>query len=199
MQITNPITFTSKEAAIKFSTTDQTLAYLRHKHSDELVPGIHYFKSYDHASGKRQEIIKWTLRGVEFLGFFIRGKEAKFFRVWASRELDEEFLRQTQELKALRKQNLALTNQIIDLKDQIDKNSEFNGKSAKWWWTQCVELKASNSALKKANKLLKKDEKVLPILVKILQNLERARDHTGTLYRFLLNSDASSSSYFKDE
>lgn len=99
----------------------------------------------------------------------------------------------------MRKQNLALTNQIIDLKDQIDKNSEFNGKSAKWWWTQCVELKASNSALKKANKLLKKDEKVLPILVKILQNLERARDHTGTLYRFLLNSDISTCSYFKDE
>ncbi|WP_169784926.1 hypothetical protein [Campylobacter curvus] len=53
MQITTPITFTSKEAAIKFSTTDQTLAYLRRKHADELVPGIHYFKSYNHASGKR--------------------------------------------------------------------------------------------------------------------------------------------------
>ena len=132
MQITPQQLFTTKQAAQNFGTSIQALGQTKRNHQDELIENIHYFKTYEQTNGGRQEVIKWTLRGIVVLGFFIRSKEAKNFRIWASNQLERELLKQAQDYKEAIVRNLALANKVNSLeacaiKDAKDHHRQING------------------------------------------------------------------------
>ncbi|MGP1527627.1 MAG: hypothetical protein ACTTIV_02085 [Campylobacter sp.] len=115
MQITPQQLFITKQAAQNFGTSIQALGQTKRNHQDELIENIHYFKTYEQTNGGRQEVIKWTLRGIVVLGFFIRSKEAKNFRIWASNELEKSINAELQKAKEARARNLALTDKVTEL------------------------------------------------------------------------------------
>lgn len=92
MQITLTQTLTSAQVAKNYKVSSDTLRDHLKNHSDELIEGIHYFCEINPKF--KTKIIKWTLKGIVVLGFFIRSPQAKNFRIWASNQLERELLKQ---------------------------------------------------------------------------------------------------------
>lgn len=90
MQLTNKNTFLTQYVAQRYNISERGLRQNLTRHADELIENIHYFKTIEQTNGGRQEILKWTLRGIIKLGMFIRSKEAKNFRLWAEQELKQK-------------------------------------------------------------------------------------------------------------
>ena len=115
MQLTNQSTFSTQYVATSYNITTTGIQKHLARHADELIENIHFFKTYEQTSGGRQEVVKWTLKGIVVLGFFIRSKEAKNFRIWASNQLERELLKQAQDYKEARARNLELTDKVTAL------------------------------------------------------------------------------------
>lgn len=89
MQLTNKNTFLTQYVAQRYNISERGLRQNLTRHADELIENIHYFKTIEQTNGGRQEILKWTLRGIIKLGMFIRSPQAKAFRLWAEQELEK--------------------------------------------------------------------------------------------------------------
>ena len=72
------------DVARGYGVTDSTIRDHKKTHSDELIPGKHWF-TVGNPDAENQTLKKtiWTKRGVIRLGMFIRSERAKIFRDWA--------------------------------------------------------------------------------------------------------------------
>lgn len=102
VEILNFKTFTSEYVAERYGVSKQTIIDHKRNHADEIIDGIHFVYELVDTNGGKQEILKWTLRGIIKLGMFIRSKEAKNFRSWAEAELEKSLKKLEDELKASR-------------------------------------------------------------------------------------------------
>lgn len=115
MQLTNKNTFSTQHVVQRYNISERGLRQNLTRHTDELIENIHYFKAYEQTNGGKQEILKWTLRGIIKLGMFIRSKEAKNFRLWAEQELEKSINAELENARLTRERNLALTDKISTL------------------------------------------------------------------------------------
>ena len=103
---------TTAQVAQNYGISQDTIRDHLKNHSDEILENIHFILKTNKFNNK---VIKWTLKGIVVLGFFIRSPQAKKFRIWASELLEKELLKQAQEFKKTRERNLALTDKISEL------------------------------------------------------------------------------------
>lgn len=70
----------SKDVAVGYGVSENTIRSHRKDQSDELIEGKHFIidRSY-----KNTPKTFWTKRGIVRLGFFIKSEKAKAFRDWA--------------------------------------------------------------------------------------------------------------------
>lgn len=132
VEILNFQTFTSEYVAERYGVSERTILAHKARHADEIVEGIHFIYELADTKGGKQEILKWTLRGIIKLGMFIRSAESKAFRIWAERELEKIILKQAQEYAETRARNLALADKVNSLeacaiKDAKDRKNQING------------------------------------------------------------------------
>ena len=121
--------FTTEQVAKSYGISQNTIRDHLKNHSDEILENIHFVT---HKNDRNRPIVKWTLKGIVVLGFFIRSKEAKNFRIWASNQLERELLKQAQDYKEARARNLELTDKVAALeayaiKDAKDRQNQING------------------------------------------------------------------------
>ncbi|WP_169763900.1 hypothetical protein [Campylobacter mucosalis] len=112
VEIQNFQTFTTEYVADRYGISKQTIRDHKRLHADELVENTH-FVTEQNKFGVNE--VKWTLKGIVVLGFFIRSPQAKNFRIWASSQLERELLKQAEIYEATRKKNLALVNKVSSL------------------------------------------------------------------------------------
>ena len=132
VEILNFQTFTTEYVAERYGVSERTILAHKARHADEIVENIHFIYELADTKGGRQEILKWTLRGIIKLGMFIRSNESKAFRIWAERELEKIILKQAQEYAQARARNLALADKVAALeacaiKDAKDRQNQING------------------------------------------------------------------------
>jgi len=132
VEILNFQAFTSEYVAERYGVSERTILAHKARHADEIVENIHFVYELADTKGGKQEILKWTLRGIIKLGMFIRSKEAKYFRLWAEQELEKIILKQAQEYAQTRARNLALADKVNSLeacaiKDAKDRQNQING------------------------------------------------------------------------
>lgn len=104
--------FTTAQVAQNYGISQDTIRDHLKNHSDEILENIHFILKTNKFNNK---VIKWTLKGIVVLGFFILSPQAKKFRIWVSELLEKELLKQAQEFKKTRERNLALTDKIASL------------------------------------------------------------------------------------
>lgn len=102
VEILNFKTFTTEYVAKRYNVNERTILTHKTRHTDEIIENIHFVYISEDTKGGKQEILKWTLRGIIKLGMFIRSKEAKNFRSWAEAELEKSIKKIEDELKASR-------------------------------------------------------------------------------------------------
>ena len=66
--------FTTEQVAKNYGISQNTIRDHLKNHSDEILENIHFVT---HKNDRNRPIVKWTLKGIVVLGFFIRSKEAK--------------------------------------------------------------------------------------------------------------------------
>lgn len=88
VEISNFQTFTTEYVAEHYGVSVTNIKIHKSEHADEIVDGIHFIYELARTKGGKQEILKWTLRGIIKLGMFIRSPQAKNFRLWAEAELE---------------------------------------------------------------------------------------------------------------
>ena len=121
--------FTTEQVAKSYGISQDTIKKHKQEHFEELIENIH---CVTHKNARNRKIVKWTLKGIVVLGFFIRSKEAKNFRIWASNQLERELLKQAQDYKEARARNLELVDKVNSLeacaiKDAKDRQNQING------------------------------------------------------------------------
>lgn len=102
VEILNFKTFTTEYVAKRYNVNERAILTHKTRHADEIIENIHFVYISEETKGGKQEILKWTLRGIIKLGMFIRSKEAKNFRSWAEAELEKSIKKIEDELKASR-------------------------------------------------------------------------------------------------
>lgn len=102
VEILNFKTFTTEYVAKRYNVNERAILTHKTRHTDEIIENIHFVYISEETKGGKQEILKWTLRGIIKLGMFIRSKEAKNFRSWAEAELEKSLKKLEDELKASR-------------------------------------------------------------------------------------------------
>ena len=132
VEILNFQTFTTEYVAQRYGVSTDAIKDHKKRHTDEIVEDIHFIYELADTKGGKQEILKWTLRGIIKLGMFIRSAESKAFRIWAERELEKIILKQAQEYAETRARNLALADKVNSLeacaiKDAKDRKNQING------------------------------------------------------------------------
>lgn len=132
VEILNFQNFTTEYVAEHYGVSERTILAHKARHADEIVENIHFIYELADTKGGRQEILKWTLRGIIKLGMFIRSKEAKNFRLWAELELEKTILSELASAKETRARNLALADKVAALeacaiKDAKDRQNQING------------------------------------------------------------------------
>lgn len=115
MQLTNKNTFLTQYVAQRYNISERGLRQNLTRHADELIENIHYFKTIEQTNGGRQEILKWTLRGIIKLGMFIRSPQAKAFRLWAEQELEKSINAELEKARLTRLKAIEQTNRIASL------------------------------------------------------------------------------------
>jgi|GEM_PF-896444 hypothetical protein len=116
VEILNFQTFTTEYVAQRYGVSTDTIKDHKKRHADEIVESIHFIYELADTKGGRQEILKWTLRGIIKLGMFIRSEKAKGFRLWAEQELEKAILKQVRAFAEAREHNLRLVDEISNLR-----------------------------------------------------------------------------------
>lgn len=218
MQLTNQSTFSTQYVATSYNITTTGIQKHLARHADELIENIHFFKTYEQTSGGRQEVVKWTLKGIVVLGFFIRSKEAKNFRIWASNQLERELLKQAQDYKEARARNLELTDKVTALDALLIDNAKRHRREINGYKSQLkqhndkivvlkhelekasnprpsdpiyAQIKAERDYYKERyNKLSKsKDETIILNLAKIQKELEKSYTAIGAVMAYADGDD----------
>ena len=189
VEILNFQTFTSEYVAERYGVSKQTIIDHKRNHADEIVENIHFIYELADTKGGRQEILKWTLRGIIKLGMFIRSKEAKNFRLWAELELEKTILSELASAKETRARNLALADKVTALeacaiKDAKDRQNQINGYKS--------QISQHNALIVKLKSELAKRGKIYDAEV-----IERYEQKEENLRAMLHNAKAERDFYFK--
>lgn len=116
VEILNFQTFTTEYVAQRYGVSTDAIKDHKKRHTDEIVEDIHFIYELADTKGGKQEILKWTLRGIIKLGMFIRSEKAKGFRLWAEQELEKAILKQVRAFAEAREHNLRLVDEISNLR-----------------------------------------------------------------------------------
>ncbi len=141
VEILNFQTFTSEYVAQRYGVSKQTIIDHKRNHADEIVEDIHFIYELADTKGGRQEILKWTLRGIIKLGMFIRSEKAKGFRLWAEQELEKAILKQVRDYAAIRKQNLVYEGEISNLKADAELEAKKYGRKLAYYKGETTKAK----------------------------------------------------------
>lgn len=178
--------FTTEQVAKSYGISQNTIRDHLKNHSDEILENIHFVT---HKNDRNRPIVKWTLKGIVVLGFFIRSKEAKNFRIWASNQLERELLKQAKDYKEARARNLALADKVNSLeacaiKDAKDHQDQINGYKS--------QISQHNAVIASLKTELAKRGKIYDAEV-----IERYEQKEESLRAQLHNAKAERDFYFK--
>lgn len=218
VEILNFQTFTTEYVAKRYGTSEGNIKVHKREHADEIIDGVHFVYELVDTNGGKQEVLKWTLRGIIKLGMFIRSKEAKYFRLWAEQELEKTILSELAQAKETRQKNLSLVSQVSSLNALLIDNAKRHRREINGYKSQLkqhnekivvlkhelekasnprpsdpiyAQIKAERDYYKERyNKLSKsKDETIILNLAKIQKELEKSYTAIGAVMAYADGDD----------
>ena len=218
VEILNFQTFTTKYVAKRYGTSEGNIKVHKREHADEIIDGVHFIYELVDTNGGKQEVLKWTLRGIIKLGMFIRSKEAKYFRLWAEQELEKTILNELTLAKETRQKNLSLVSKVADLNAVLIDNAKRHKREINGYKSQLkqhndkivvlkhelekasnprpsdpiyAQIKAERDYYKERYKKLSqsKDETIILNLAKIQKELEKSYTAIGAIMAYADGDD----------
>ena len=218
VEILNFQTFTTEYVAKRYGTSEGNIKVHKREHADEIIDGVHFVYELVDTNGGKQEVLKWTLRGIIKLGMFIRSKEAKYFRLWAEQELEKTILSELTLAKETRQKNLSLVSKVADLNAVLIDNAKRHKREINGYKSQLkqhndkivvlkhelekasnprpsdpiyAQIKAERDYYKERYKKLSqsKDETIILNLAKIQKELERSYTAIGAVMAYADGDD----------
>ncbi|WP_103621326.1 hypothetical protein [Campylobacter concisus] len=218
VKILNFQTFVTEYVSKRYGVSKQTIIDHKRNHADEIIDGVHFVYELVDTNGGKQEVLKWTLRGIIKLGMFIRSKEAKYFRLWAEQELEKTILSELAQAKETRQKNLSLVSQVSSLNALLIDNAKRHRREINGYKSQLkqhnekivvlkhelekasnprpsdpiyAQIKAERDYYKERyNKLSKsKDETIILNLAKIQKELEKSYTAIGAVMAYADGDD----------
>lgn len=218
VEIINFQTFTTEYVAKRYGVDTSAITNHKRRHAEEIIDGVHFVYELVDTNGGKQEVLKWTLRGIIKLGMFIRSKEAKYFRLWAEQELEKTILSELAQAKETRQKNLSLVSQVSSLNALLIDNAKRHRREINGYKSQLrqhnekivvlkhelekasnprpsdpiyAQIKAERDYYKERyNKLSKsKDEKIILNLAKIQKELEKSYTAIGAVMAYADGDD----------
>lgn len=218
VEILNFQTFVTEYVSKRYGVSKQTIIDHKRNHADEIIDGVHFVYELVDTNGGKQEVLKWTLRGIIKLGMFIRSKEAKYFRLWAEQELEKTILSELTLAKETRKKNLSLVSKVADLNAVLIDNAKRHKREINGYKSQLkqhndkiivlkhelekasnprpsdpiyAQIKAERDYYKERYKKLSqsKDETIILNLAKIQKELEKSYTAIGAVMAYADGDD----------
>ena len=218
VEILNFQTFTTEYVAKRYGTSEGNIKVHKREHADEIIDGVHFVYELVDTNGGKQEVLKWTLRGIIKLGMFIRSKEAKYFRLWAEQELEKTILSELAQAKETRQKNLSLVSKVADLNAVLIDNAKRHKREINGYKSQLkqhndkivvlkhelekassprpsdpiyAQIKAERDYYKERYKKLSqsKDETIILNLAKIQKELEKSYTAIGAVMAYADGDD----------
>ena len=218
VEILNFQNFAAEYVAEHYGVSERTILAHKARHADEIVENIHFIYELADTKGGKQEVLKWTLRGIIKLGMFIRSKEAKYFRLWAEQELEKTILSELAQAKETRQKNLSLVSQVSSLNALLIDNAKRHKREINGYKSQLkqhnekivvlkhelekasnprpsdpiyAQIKAERDYYKERyNKLSQsKDETIILNLAKIQKELEKSYTAIGAVMAYADGDD----------
>ena len=218
VEILNFQTFTTEYIAKRYGTSEGNIKAHKREHADEIIDGVHFVYELVDTNGGKQEVLKWTLRGIIKLGMFIRSKEAKYFRLWAEQELEKTILSELTLAKETRQKNLSLVSKVADLNAVLIDNAKRHKREINGYKSQLkqhndkivvlkhelekasnprpsdpiyAQIKAERDYYKERYKKLSqsKDETIILNLAKIQKELEKSYTAIGAVMAYADGDD----------
>ena len=218
VEIINFQTFTTEYVAKRYGVDTSAITNHKRRHAEEIIDGVHFVYELVDTNGGKQEVLKWTLRGIIKLGMFIRSKEAKYFRLWAEQELEKTILSELAQAKETRQKNLLLVSQVSSLNALLIDNAKRHRREINGYKSQLkqhnekiivlkhelekasnprpsdpiyAQIKAERDYYKERyNKLSKsKDETIILNLAKIQKELEKSYTAIGAVMAYADGDD----------
>lgn len=147
--------FTTERVATNYGTTLANIQKTKSRHADEILENIHFIYELIDTKGGRQEVLKWTLRGIIKLGMFIRSKEAKNFRLWAEMELEKSINKELENARIARENNLRLVDKVSDLQATLINKTNRHQREINGYKGQIAQHNQKIELLKAKNTILK--------------------------------------------
>ena len=217
-EILNFQTFVTEYVSKRYGVSKQTIIDHKRNHADEIIDGVHFVYELVDTNGGKQEVLKWTLRGIIKLGMFIRSKEAKYFRLWAEQELEKTILGELTLAKETRQKNLSLVSKVADLNAVLIDNAKRHKREINGYKSQpkqhndkivvlkhelekasnprpsdpiYAQIKAERDYYKERYKKLSqsKDETIILNLAKIQKELEKSYTAIGAVMAYADGDD----------
>ena len=218
VEIINFQTFTTEYVAKRYDVDASAITNHKRRHADEIIDGVHFVYELVDTNGGKQEVLKWTLRGIIKLGMFIRSKEAKYFRLWAEQELEKTILGELALAKETRQKNLSLVSKVADLDALLIDNAKRHKREINGYKSQLkqhndkivvlrhelekasnprpsdpiyAQIKAERDYYKERYKKLSqsKDETIILNLAKIQKELEKSYTAIGAVMAYANDND----------
>ena len=218
VEILNFQTFVTEYVSKRYGVSKQTIIDHKRNHADEIIDGVHFVYELVDTNGGKQEVLKWTLRGIIKLDMFIRSKEAKYFRLWAEQELEKTILSELTLAKETRKKNLSLVSKVADLNAVLIDNAKRHKREINGYKSQLkqhndkiivlkhelekasnprpsdpiyAQIKAERDYYKERYKKLSqsKDETIILNLAKIQKELEKSYTAIGAVMAYADGDD----------
>ena len=218
VEILNFQTFNTEYVAKRYGTSEGNIKAHKREHADEIIDGVHFVYELVDTNGGKQEVLKWTLRGIIKLGMFIRSKEAKYFRLWAEQELEKTILGELTLAKETRQKNLSLVSKVADLNAVLIDNAKRHKREINGYKSQLkqhndkivvlkhelekasnprpsdpiyAQIKAERDYYKERYKKLSqsKDETIILNLAKIQKELEKSYTAIGAVMAYADGDD----------
>lgn len=218
VEIINFQTFTTEYVAKRYGVDTSAITNHKRRHAEEIIDGVHFVYELVDTKGGRQEVLKWTLRGIIKLGMFIRSKEAKYFRLWAEQELEKTILSELTLAKETRQKNLSLVSQVSSLNALLIDNAKRHRREINGYKSQLkqhnekivvlkhelekasnlrpsdpiyAQIKAERDYYKERYKKLSqsKDETIILNLAKIQKELEKSYTAIGAVMAYADGDD----------
>ena len=218
VEILNFQTFVTEYVSKRYGVSKQTIIDHKRNHADEIIDGVHFVYELVDTNGGKQEVLKWTLRGIIKLGMFIRSKEAKYFRLWAEQELEKTILSELTLAKETRQKNLSLISKVADLNAVLIDNAKRHRREINGYKSQLkqhnekivvlkhelekasnprpsdpiyAQIKAERDYYKERYKKLSqsKDETIILNLAKIQKELEKSYTAIGAVMAYADGDD----------
>jgi len=218
VEIINFQTFTTEYVAKRYGVDTSAITNHKRRHADEIIDGVHFVYELVDTNGGKQEVLKWTLRGIIKLGMFIRSKEAKYFRLWAEQELEKTILSELTLAKETRQKNLSLVSKVADLNAVLIDNAKRHKREINGYKSQLkqhndkivvlrhelekasnprpsdpiyAQIKAERDYYKERYKKLSqsKDETIILNLAKIQKELEKSYTAIGAVMAYADGDD----------